>query len=217
MMADRIAVQDVPRSSHATTAVRTATRSDVPGVSRALARAFFDDPAASHCLPGSERRLLRLERGFSLFLRRVYLRHGLCFTTPGRTGAALWLPPGHWKASPLRELRLLPGMAVSYGADLRRVLRVLDFLERRHPEDPHYYLPFVGVDPAHQGLGIGSALLRPVLERCDREGAPAYLEATSDRNRELYLRHGFEVAEEVRLPAGGPPVWRMWRHARAQS
>lgn len=56
--------------------------------------------------------------------------------------------------------------------------------------------------------------MAPVLERCDREGLPAYLEASSARNRALYLRHGFEVVEEVHLPADGPPVWLMWRNPR---
>jgi hypothetical protein len=30
--------------------------------------------------------------------------------------------------------------------------------------------------------GIGSALMAPMLERCDREGVRAYLDATSERN-----------------------------------
>jgi hypothetical protein len=63
-------------------------------------------------------------------------------------------------------------------------------------------------------LGFGAALLRPMLERCDADGVPAYLEATSPRNRALYERHGFEVTEELKLPAGGPPIWLMWREPR---
>jgi hypothetical protein len=43
------------------------------------------------------------------------------------------------------------------------------------------------------------------------EGTPAYLEASSARNRALYERHGFEVTEELSLPKGGPPIWLMWR------
>jgi hypothetical protein len=58
--------------------------------------------------------------------------------------------------------------------------------------------------------------MRPILERCDRERMPAYLNAGSPRSRDLYLRHGFEVTEEFRLPEGGPPLWRMWREPRAE-
>jgi hypothetical protein len=41
-------------------------------------------------------------------------------------------------------------------------------------------------------------------------GARAYLDATSQRNRRLYERHGFQ-AEEPFAPPGGPPLWPMWR------
>ena len=53
--------------------------------------------------------------------------------------------------------------------------------------------------------------MRTVLDRADDEGMPAYLEATSERNRALYLRHGFEDLEKVHWPGGGPPLWLMWR------
>ena len=52
--------------------------------------------------------------------------------------------------------------------------------------------------------------MTPVLERCDRDGVPAYLEATSDRNRPLYERHGFRAHGAIPLP-DGPLLWRMWR------
>ncbi len=63
------------------------------------------------------------------------------------------------------------------------------------------------------GRGFGSSLMAPVLERCDRDGVPAYLEATSERNKQLYLRHSFEVTDEVPLP-DGPTMWPMWRSPR---
>ena len=72
----------------------------------------------------------------------------------------------------------------------------------------------IGIGPGWQGRGFGSALLRPILERCDRERLPAYLEASSPRNRALYERHGFEVAEEMRV-SDSPPLWRMWREAKS--
>lgn len=193
--------------------VRTVAPVDAPAVAEAMARAFYDDPVVAHCLPGPARRMRRLERGFELFLRRTYLRHDKTFTTDGLGGGALWLPPGEWKLGGLETLRLLPAMARCYGADVLRVLRVFDFLEKRHPEEPHWYLGFLGVDPDLQGRGIGSALMQPVLARCDRDRVPAYLEASTERNRRLYERHGFELVEEIRLPGGGPPMWRMWREA----
>ncbi|MER6915139.1 GNAT family N-acetyltransferase [Streptomyces sp. NPDC000594] len=84
-----------------------------------------------------------------------------------------------------------------------------------HPRRPHLYLWMIGVHPAHRGQGRGTALMRPVLDRCDREGTPVYLEASSARSRELYRGLGFAVREPLlRLPYGGPVMWPMWRDPR---
>jgi GNAT superfamily N-acetyltransferase len=79
-----------------------------------------------------------------------------------------------------------------------------------HPHGSYYYLQFLGVAPGRQGQGIGAALMAPVLKRCDREGMRAYLDATSERSKTLYERHGFEAEAAFALP-GGPPLWPMWR------
>ena len=68
-----------------------------------------------------------------------------------------------------------------------------------------------GTDPPAQGRGIGSALLAPGLELCDRDGLPAYLESSKERNVAFYSRFGFRVTDEVQMPGGGPKVWLMWR------
>src|SRR5205814_297309 len=96
------------------------------------------------------------------------------------------------------------------GLRLARVLRGLSIVEKCHPEDPHFYLATLGTDPGHQGEGIGSALMQPVLSMCDQEGLGAYLESSKESNIAFYSRHGFRVTEEVRMPHG-PPVWLMWR------
>jgi GNAT superfamily N-acetyltransferase len=196
--------------------VRNLIDDEVPTVSRSMARAFFDDPVVGEwCLADESRRMRRLERVFELFLRRVYLAHDECYTPDGLAGGAFWLPPGKWKLGVLSDLRLIARLAPIAGSATPRILRVLSFIEAQHPHEPHYYLQFLGVEPDWQGRGVGSALLRPILERCDREGVPAYLEATSERSAALYERHRFAVVEEVGLPGGGPPLWRMWREPAA--
>ncbi len=48
---------------------------------------------------------------------------------------------------------------------------------------------------------------------CDRDGVPAYLEATAPRNRDLYARHGFEEIGVIQH-GGSPPMWPMLRQPR---
>jgi GNAT superfamily N-acetyltransferase len=86
-------------------------------------------------------------------------------------------------------------------------------VERLHPTDRHLYLAVLGVDPPRQGTGLGSALLAPGLELCDRDGLPAYLETGNERNLAFYSRAGFQVTERLTLPVG-PPVWLMRREPR---
>ena len=86
-------------------------------------------------------------------------------------------------------------------------------IDGAHPSEPHYYLAVLGTEPELQGGGIGSALMRPVLDMCDRDEVPAYLESSKERNIAFYARHGFRVTREMKLPKG-PPVWLMWRDPR---
>ena len=195
--------------------IRKATEDDVPAMCRALARAFYDDPVAAWFMPDDQRRLRKLERAFELGIRNVYLPQDACYTSDGVAGAALWNPPGTWRVSIGRQLLLLPGIARAYGRDTPRAFRGFDLVAREHPnERDHWYLPFVGVDPDWQGRGLGTALLRPVLDRCDEEGTPAYLESSTARNRACYLRQGFEDAGTLRFP-DGPEMTKMWREPRA--
>jgi GNAT superfamily N-acetyltransferase len=88
------------------------------------------------------------------------------------------------------------------GPDAPRFLGVSKLVDDHHPHGSYYYLQFLGVAPGRQGQGIGAALMAPVLERCDREGMRAYLDATSERSKTLYERHGFEAEAAFALPGG---------------
>ena len=54
--------------------------------------------------------------------------------------------------------------------------RVFEQMDAHHPQEPCWYLTLIGVDPACQGRGFGSALLQFALEQIDRAGGTAYLE-----------------------------------------
>lgn len=206
--------EEVPPAFTESGTVRKATPADRLQVAAAMAKAFYDDPVVIWMMPDASRRLRRLERGFALFLERVYLPYDETYTTEHVAGGAIWAPPGEWKMSVFAQLRLLPAMAGIWRREVPRVMRALNAMESNHPHEPHYYLPFIGVEPDWQGKGIGTALLQPVLERCDRERVPAYLEATSPRNRACYLRNGFEDVKQIKVGEDAPPLWAMWREPR---
>ena len=189
--------------------VRHATAADAPALAATLARAFDDDPVMSWFFPHAERRAGRNRRFFAMRLRQL-LPHGETYTVDGAAGAALWAAPDRWRVGRVEEVRMAVALLPALWRRLGPVLQGVEAIERAHPETPHYYLAVLGTDPDAQGRGIGSALLQPTLESCDRDDVPAYLESSKERNIDFYARHGFRVTGEVRLP-DGPPVWPMWR------
>ncbi len=194
--------------------VRPATRADGGAIAAVLAAAFATDPPLSFLIPDERRREVLLRRHFGASLP-LYARSGAVWVAEDRSAAALWVAPGCHPFRPAQELRVLPARLEVFGRWPRRGIGAQRAIDRHHPHDPsHWYLDYIGVEPAGQGRGLGSALLAPMLARCDTEGRGAYLNAGSPRSRDLYERHGFTVRSEFRLPFGGPPLWRMWREPR---
>ena len=195
--------------------VRKAETTDVTPLSRALARAFYDDPVMSYLLPNDAKREKRLNALFDIELRYVHLAHEEVYTTSDLAGGALWGPPDNWRTPPASIVRALPRMFGALGTRIPMAMRFITAVEKVHPRQPHWYLAVLGTQPESQGKGVGSALLQPVLQRCDREGLPAYLESSKEQNIPFYRRHGFEVTGTIDLPGGGPKVWPMWREPKS--
>ena len=136
--------------AHEAGTVRKATPDEHERLAAVLARALFDDPVMRWAIGGDGRRRSVLEEGFDLYLRKLWLKQDECYTTESAVGAIVWELPGQWKVGILDQLRLLPSMARINGRLLPRSLRTIVALESNHPAAPHYYLPFVGVEPAWQ-------------------------------------------------------------------
>ena len=175
----------------------------------ALGAAFLEDPVFGWLIGGSSRRQARLEQFFALQLAHA-LADGCVWTSDGLHGAALCMPPGRWRLPPRSMIANGRRYTGVFRARLPRAIGLLTALERRHLRGAHYYFPYIGVTPAAQGRGLGSSLMRPALDRCDREGLPAYLEASSERNAALYERLGFQHVGVLRF-AGSPPLMLMER------
>ena len=189
--------------------VRPARAEDIGPLAACLARAFDDDPVTAWVYPNPRSRARWSQRFFQWQLRRL-LPQEVTWTTDDQAGAAIWALPGRWREGPADMVRLLRATLLGIVPSLPRVLRGLGQVETRHPDNRHMYLAVLGVEPDRQGDGVGSALIRPGLELCDREGLPAYLETGKERNVAFYARHGFRVTEELDLTRG-PRVWLMWR------
>lgn len=189
--------------------IRLYNRADSAGLSVLLAEAFLDGPIAEYLVPDRDTRWHIYVKYFRIFTDHV-LEHGLAYGTPDLSGAALWLDATEGTFAPIADFPARLDEACGTWAPRFGLLDQV--LGRVHPHTPHWYLVFLGVKPAWQRRGIGSDLLNFHHEVLDAHRQPSFLEASNPRNRELYLRHGYEnLIPPEELPGGGPPIWPMWR------
>lgn len=193
---------------------RTATIDDAPLIGRTLARAFEDDPMMRWFFPGDASREAGLSRYFATLFTRQYLRHGVCELTGA--AAAFWVPPqARDKAVP--DAETVRELADILGDRAGLFRETVEAAAGHGPQEPHWYLAVIGADPAGQGQGHGSALLRSGLARADAAGLPVCLESSKAANLPVYEHFGFTVLDEVRLPGNGPTLWAMRRAPRTDA
>jgi GNAT superfamily N-acetyltransferase len=191
-----------------------------PAVVGAVARAFYDDPLFGHFLPHH----VQQTKGILAFMAsgvadaKPFNEIWVARTDGAIAAAAVWLPPGGYPRGRRRELVTLLRGAPTFAYSGRRVagaLRLTGAVDKAHHQltEPHFYLAILGADPRWQRTGAGSAAIQPVLDRCDAEGLPAYLETQKEENLAYYARHAFDVVEQLEVH-GVPPIWTLLRKPR---
>jgi GNAT superfamily N-acetyltransferase len=189
--------------------IRRADESDRAALVRLLDDAFMDDPVSGWVFPDEAHRR-KVHGIFMGVFADVALAEGRADIMEDESAMALWLhiPAGRPEGEDDTPAR----MRELADPDNERCELVGRMTGAVHPHDrAHEYLLMIAVSPEQQGRGLGRALIEPVLERCDREGTPVYLEASSKRSSRLYERLGFAATgTTVDLP-GGPQMLPMWR------
>ncbi|MFI8484747.1 GNAT family N-acetyltransferase [Streptomyces rubrogriseus] len=192
--------------------IRTAGEGDRELVVRLLDEAFQDDPVSSWVFPGAEYRRRTHHRLMAAFADAVFADGRVDLTEDG-AACALWLPVPAEEHAGAEDGPAQIREAVD--PENERVELIARLTDGIHPSGrAHAYLWMIGVVPERQGEGLGTALIGTVLDRCDREGLPAYLEASSARGKALYERLGFEFTGRALDLPDGPRMWPMWREPR---
>ena len=190
-----------------------------PAVIAALARAFYDDPLFGFFVPNLVRQTKMAMSFMGAGVKdaapfgETYLAHA-----DGKVAcAAVWLPPGTYPRGVRRDVQQYLRSAPTFvycGRRVGRAFALLSAVDKAHHDEPeHWYLAILGTDPLFQRSGAGSAALAPVLERCDTEGMPAYLETQKEENLGYYARHRFDVVQKIEVK-GCPPLWTLRRDPR---
>jgi GNAT superfamily N-acetyltransferase len=190
-----------------------ASDADLSALSQVIAEAFLPLAVCRWLIPDPDARRAAFPGYFGLYAEHAHA-DGLVQTTPGRAAAALWIPA----TGPAEPPEDYPGrLAALTGPHLPNFQTFDQALDAHHPAGTfHHHLAILAVCPDRQGQGIGTALLAAHHAVLDEQGIPAYLEASDERTRALYLRHGYadrgspiEFTDKVRM-------YPMWREPQAR-
>lgn len=199
------------------TTIRPATAADRALLANTLASAFANDPLFGWMAGAGPNKPLEptMRLLFGALVKGDLGRPDhLVFLSEDGTGAAIWKAPNRWKMPTGDLVRSMPTMLRALGTKLPRMVGALNAIEKVHPTEEHYYLEGLGTRQDVQSKGIGSSVIGHMLDRCDAEGLPAYLESSNPRNVPFYARHGFVKTGEIVCGKGAPTVTAMWRDPR---
>lgn len=186
--------------------VKTAIESDEANIIDALKLAFVADPATRWVWPEPQKYLSHFSSFAKAFGGKAFAYQSAHYVG-NYSGAALWLPPN---VHP--DVDQLIALLQSSGSDEAKNdgPEVFEKMNSYHPNEPHWYLPLLGVDPLHHGQGLGSALIQHAIVMCDRDNKLAYLESSNPTNISLYERHGFELLGTIQVKTS-PHIFPMLR------
>jgi ribosomal protein S18 acetylase RimI-like enzyme len=191
---------------------RTATASDLDGLTATLTGAFTSDPLWGWVFPNPQ----DLAAYWRFYLRSA-LRYPSVWVSGEYDAVAVWIPPGGSELTEEEEeSQLEPLLNKLIGPRADVAMELIGRFEASHPRDrSHYYLSLLGTNPKQRGRGLGMALLTESLRRIDAEGFPAYLESTNPANNARYEGLGFRQVGKFTTPDGERTVATMWREAEA--
>ena len=185
--------------------IRTATWDDEPNVGALMALAFATDPFVRWILPSPHNFVTDSLKHAGKTTAPAF-DDGTVYMIGDAFGAAVWVgPDAKFQRNDDHS---------NDGSGMPEALPELIHKSGAYrPSEPHWYLAYIAVDPAHRGKGMGTALMNYSLDICDRDHMPAYLESTNAANLSIYKRHGFEMQAEVQV-GNSPKRYSMLRPAR---
>ena len=186
--------------------VKIAKESDETTVIDALKLAFVADPATRWVWSDTRNYLLNFSTFAKAFGGKAFAYES-AYYVGNYSGVALWLPPN---VHP--DVDQLITLLQSSGSDEAKNdgPEVFEKMSSYHPNEPHWYLPLLGVDPLYHGKGLGSVLMQHAIVICDQDNKPAYLESSNPKNIPFYERHGFELLGTIQVNTS-PPIFPMLR------
>jgi len=178
-----------------------------------LLMAFAADPVERWLYPEAGQYLAHFPRFLAAFGGAAF-EGGTAWQLGDFAAVAMWLPPDADLGGDSGGDPVIGVITETVAPERHRPLfSIAEQMDAAHPRYPHWYLPWLGVDPFAHGQGLGSELMNHCLRTVDAAGLPAYLETPNPRTIPFYERHGFEVTGQASAEPC-PPITMMLRAAR---
>jgi GNAT superfamily N-acetyltransferase len=190
------------------------TKADVKAAAATLANAFVNYPVSVFFTPDEAKRKKR-QPGISRRILRNSIKSGEVYiTSPKMEGVAIWMLNNNQTAEKKRKQSLRDRIgALSIDKETKKRQQAFfeysDSIRKRVLPAKYWYLQMLGVNPAYQGKGFSSRLVKPMLARAEKEGLPVFLETQLKKNVTLYEHFGFKVVEDGMIPGSTVNSWAM--------
>jgi len=195
-------------------------RSQIDTASQMLCHAFDRDPMLGYITQDAGSRKPDIIKNFCTAILRYSQPYHHTYTTEDLKGIAVWIPPGYFPINFVQlfqsGLYTLPFKLGFKGFRRWLSLFTLDTYHRQDLPEPHWYLLLLAISPEHQGQGVGSSLLAPILTQADYKQIPCYVEVFTEAAVNFYRKHGFEMVRTVLLSKHAPCFWTMRRKPQNQ-
>lgn len=193
-----------------TSSVFVATRRDLADIQSVMDKAFAEDPTVLWVSDALEDFANEHHRYVQLCAEPAFDLGGVHATIDFK-GAAIWYPPeigvsdADYEA--FKKSAHFPDKIDGLG-------ELTDACDQYRPEQPHWTLELIAVDPAAQNEGVGGKLMAFSLAITDRAGLPVFLASSNSTNLPFYERLGFSQVAQEHKP-GMPTMYPMIRQCRS--
>lgn len=162
-----------------------------------LTQSFEDNKSVNYIVKQDRNRLKRIKALMSYSFDVCYL-FGDALLSDDKKACALIVYP-HQKKNSLKSVWL--GVKLAFNcigiSNLGKAMKREAAIRKEHPTTNISYLWFIGVEPAEQGKGIGTALMKQIISESEKLNRPIYLETSTDKNIPWYQKFGFKIYREL--------------------
>lgn len=162
-----------------------------------LTNSFEDNQSVNYIVKQDSKRKDRIRALMDYSFEICYM-FGAVYLSDDKKACALVLYPDQKKfsiKSTLLDVQLLlNSIGISRAG---KAMSRESAIKSNYPNQPIYYLWFLGVLNADQNKGIGSQLLREIIQDSQVQHKPIYLETSTMKNIPWYQKFGFLIYKEL--------------------